>query len=124
MHKLEEYIALSRGDFGAQMTELLFEIPGFPRLHTNILSSTMKLTCNVVNLPEDKVSAHSLRYGGASMMAAAGFPDYVIAYYGGWAPGSKAMQRYIHPSDDIIKTVSRHMAKTTNICRQHNDQSL
>ena len=110
VRRLEEYIARSRDIFGAQQSDLLFDIPTFPTLTTTMLASTMKLTCNVVNLPEDKVSAHSLRYGGASMMAAAGFPDYVIAYYGGWAPGSKAMQRYIHPSDDIIQTVSQHMA--------------
>jgi len=71
-----------------------------------MLASTMKLTCNVVNLPEDKVSAHSLRFRWASMMAAAGFSDYVIAYYGRWAPGSNAIQRYIlhirrHHSDSI-----------------------
>ena len=74
----------------------------------------MKLTCNVVHLPDEKVSAHSLRYGGASMMAAAGFPDYIIAYYGGWASGSTAMRRYIHPSDDIITTVSQHMASVSS----------
>ena len=110
VRKLEEYIAQSRDNFGAQQSDLLFDVPTLPKLTTTTLATTMKLTCNVVNLPEDKVSAHSLRYGGASMMAAAGFPDYVIAYYGGWAPGSKAMQRYIHPSDDIIQTVSQHMA--------------
>ena len=114
VRKLETYIRLSRDQFQAQHDDLLFTVPTLPPLTSDIITQTMKLVCNVVGLPERKVSAHSLRYGGASMMAAAGFPDYVIAYYGGWAPGSTVMQRYIHPSDEMITTVSKHMATTSS----------
>ena len=51
----------------------------------------MRATCTLVRLPADKISAHSLRYGGSTTLAAAGYPEYIIAFYGGWAEGSKAM---------------------------------
>jgi len=60
---------------------------------------------------QGKVASHSLRYGGATMMAAAGFPDYLIAHYGGWDPKSKVMRRYIHPTKESAGAVSAHMAK-------------
>ena len=53
---------------------------------------------------------HSLRYGGATTLAAAGYPEYIIAFYSGWAEGSKAMKRYICPSNVISRTVSHQMA--------------
>ena len=67
--------------------------------------------CHLLGLPCDKVSAHSLRYGGATTLAAAGFPEYIIAFYGGWSQGSSAMRRYIKPSNDIVKKVSSHMTR-------------
>ena len=47
-------------------------------------------------------------------MAAAGFHDYVIAYYGGWTPDSKAMRRYIRPTNEMVQAVSKHMASATH----------
>ena len=32
-----------------------------------------------------------MSYGGATTLAAAGYPEYIIALYGSWAEGSKAM---------------------------------
>ena len=54
-------------------------------------------------------TTHSLRYGGATMMAAAGFPQYLIAHYGGWRADSEALRRYIVPSDESIARVSKYM---------------
>ena len=43
------------------------------------------------------------------MLAARGFPEYIIAMYGGWAEGSLSMRRYTRPSHRVISEVSRHM---------------
>ncbi len=72
----------------------------------------MRATCKAVGLPDDKVSAHSLRYGGATTLAAAGLPEYIIAFYGGWEPNSSAMRRYVKPSNEVSKQVSLHMSRS------------
>ena len=48
----------------------------------------------ILGWKSDKVSPHSLRYGGATMLAAAGLPQYGIEYFGGWAAGSKSLKVY------------------------------
>ncbi len=45
------------------------------------------------------------------MLAAAGFPQYVIEMYGGWAKDSKSLRKYIKLSPKLVKTVSAQMAK-------------
>jgi len=45
------------------------------------------------------------------MLAAAGFPEYVIANYGGWAEGSQSLvRRYTRPTTEMITKVSEHMS--------------
>ena len=51
---------------------------------------------------------------GVTTLAATGFPEYIIAFYGGWAPNSKSMKQYIQPTDDIIRIVSGHMSLSRN----------
>jgi len=111
VQRLEAYFVMSRDWFGAAPSSPLFDIPDFPTLSTDVLTRTMRETCTLLGLPSDNVSAHSLRYGGATTLAAAGFPEYVIAFYGGWAPDSKAMRTYIKPSNEIVKRVSTHMTR-------------
>jgi hypothetical protein len=57
-----------------------------------------------------KISAHSLRYGGATMLAAAGIPQYVIAYFGGWKADSKSLQIYMHLGAEAVAQASSVMA--------------
>ena len=108
--RMLQYIIMSRDVFGARDGDPLFHVPGLPRYTTESLTAFMRATCHLIGLPASKVSAHSLRYGGATTMAAAGFHDYVIAYYGGWAQGSSSMRKYVKPSNAMVETVSRHMA--------------
>ena len=110
VQRMEAYYTLARDFFGSTESSLLFDIPSFPTLTTACITTVMRSTCRLVGLPEDKVSAHSLRYGGATTLAAAGFPEYIIAFYGGWAANSSAMRRYIKPSADVIRRVSLHMS--------------
>lgn len=108
--RMLQYIIMSRDLFGATEHDPLFYVPGLPRYTTESLAAFMRATCHLVGLPASRVSAHSLRYGGATTMAAAGFHDYVIAYYGGWAPDSRCMRKYIKPSNNMVQNVSQHMA--------------
>ena len=116
---MEAYILLSRDLFGAQAAHILFDIPTLSSLSSEIVTALMRRTCELLGLPCDKISAHSLRYGGATTLAAAGFPEYVIAFYGGWAQGSRAMRTYIKPTDDIVKRVSQHMSQTQSALTVH-----
>ena len=94
---------------GAKPSDSLFSVPGLPVLTSNVLSRVMKETVTAMGLPAAKVSTHSLRYGGATMLAAGGYPEYIIAMYGGWAPGSTSLRRYTRPSLSVVGDVSRHM---------------
>jgi len=111
VQRMEAFYVLARDHFGSLDTSLLFDVPSLRPLTTECITTVMRSTCRIVGLPEDKVSAHSLRYGGATTLAAAGFPEYIIAFYGGWAPDSAAMQRYIKPSADVVRQVSLHMSR-------------
>ena len=110
VQRLEAYLAKSRVQHGSLEHDRLFDIPGRAQLTSQRLALVMKDTCRLLGLPPALISAHSLRYGGATMLASAGFPEYIIAFYGGWAPGSRAMRRYIQISPTSISMVSHHMA--------------
>ena len=113
VRRLEEYIRVSRDYFHAVPDSLLFSVPGLPSdLSSAVLTMVMKDTTTALGLPANQVSAHSLRYGGATALSQAGFPEYIIAFYGGWVNGSLAMRRYIGHSAETRRVVSEHMAKT------------
>ena len=111
VQRMEAYYLIARDHFGSLDSSLLFDIPGLHTLTTTCITTVMRATCRILGLPEDKVSAHSLRYGGATTLAAAGFPEYIIAFYGGWAHNSTAMRRYIKPSADVVRRVSLQMSR-------------
>ena len=113
VHRLGEYIRVSRDYFHATADSVLFSVPGLPTdLSSAVLTEVMRGTTAALGLPERLVSAHSLRYGGATALSQAGFPEYIIAFYGGWVAGSTAMRRYIVQSAQTRRVVSDHMAKT------------
>ena len=113
VRRLEEYFRVSRDYFKATSDSMLFTVPGLPTdLTSAVLTEVMRDTTNALGLPAESISAHSLRYGGATALSQAGFPEYIIAFYGGWAPGSVAMRRYIVQSASARQMVSTHMAQT------------
>jgi hypothetical protein len=113
VHRLEEYIRISRDYFHAVVDSLLFSVPGLPSdLSSVVLTAVMRETTTKLGLPANLISAHSLRYGGATALSQAGFPEYIIAFYGGWVNGSVAMRRYIGQTAETRRAVSTHMAKT------------
>ena len=56
------------------------------------------------------INTHSFRIGGASAAASAGVPDSVIQILGRWS--SDAYKRYLHLSNDTVKSLSRQLSHT------------
>jgi hypothetical protein len=107
---LEEWISLTRDKYKLGEEEELFHLPGRSRMTGQVLGEVMKLTAVSLGLDSSRVSAHSLRYGGATMLAA-GLPQYVLAYYGGWSETSSSLRLYSGPGTDTIDQVSAHMSR-------------
>ena len=112
---LEKWIALTRDVFGATEDMPLYDVPGFKSVNLDELHEVMEATVQDLGVEGygAKATSHSLRYGGATMMADAGFPQYLIAHYGGWTEDSKSLKRYAKPSEGSISLVSEYMAKAT-----------
>ena len=109
---VERWIAITRDLYGAREDSELYDVPGFERVSVSTLHEIMQNTTIQAagGVKVDRLSTtHSLRYGGATMMASAGFPQYLIAHYGGWAENSSALKKYIRPSDASIARVSEYM---------------
>ena len=109
---LESYIHITRDSYQCTAMDELYYLPRHGSLKVEVLHAVMQMTaqaCGIGNLGK-KMTSHSLRYGGATMLAAAGLPQYIIAIYGGWSPESKALRRYTKPSEDMVERVSEHMA--------------
>jgi len=92
--ELEERIILTRDELQATESDFLFRVKNSNLITSDHVSYIMKKTVEFCNLDSSKVSAHSLRYGGATMLAAAGLPQYIIAYFGGWTEDSESLKFY------------------------------
>jgi integrase len=91
---------------------------GQSMVNSDIVTSIMKWGTRRLGLNDSKVSAHSLRYGGATMLAAAGLPHYLIAWYGGWTEDSSTMRMYATLGNEAISLVSSTMCRQgeTDLC--------
>jgi hypothetical protein len=50
------------------------------------------------------------------MTTAAGFPQYIIAHYGGWTEKSKSsLQRYTNVTSEMSAIVSKHMTGMADV---------
>lgn len=110
---LENWIAMTRDVYKCNESHGIYEVPGHGTLSIDTLHDVMQKTVLSKGYPVDakRTTTHSLRYGGATMMAAAGFPQYIIAMYGGWTNESKALRLYTRLPEDILNQVSAHMAR-------------
>ena len=112
---LEDWIMDTRDNYGATELSGLYDVPGFEPLTAKELHKMMQWTIDDLGIPGPrKATTHSLRYGGATMMAAAGFPQYIICMYGGWSSKSRVLNTYICSSEETIELVSSHMVKMIN----------
>jgi len=108
---LEDWIVHTRDRHGATEMDELYNFAALPIFLPDNLHAAMAITIVDLKLAPGSIKAtsHSLRYGGATMMAAAGFPQYLIAHYGGWTEGSRSLAIYTKPSEDMRQRVSSHM---------------
>jgi hypothetical protein len=95
---------------GATASGFVFERDGVPIINDVAISGAMKLITRAVGLGNNLTSTHSLRYGGATLLAAAGIPAYAITYFGGWAEDSKMIRKYIQLGGQMTDNVSRVMS--------------
>ena len=107
VHDLEEWIIATRLELHATDEDYLFMVKGRALISAEQVSIVMKRTVEFCGFSSAKISAHSLRYGGATMLAAAGLPQYVIAYFGGWCEDSKSLQVYTQ----LNVSSNRHVSK-------------
>jgi hypothetical protein len=97
--------------WGADPTTYVFEWRGEALITDVSIASTMKAIVSSRGLDNRLISAHSLRYGGATMLAAAGVPSYIITYFGGWSEGSEMIRRYAQVGGEAIDNVSAIMSR-------------
>jgi hypothetical protein len=111
---LEAWFQKTRDIYGAPPYLELYQVPGFSTLKLDILHQLMHATVlsKGVHPSMIKATSHSLRYGGATMMAAAGHPQYLIAMYGGWTENSKSLRIYVKPSMAMVQLVSKRMVES------------
>jgi hypothetical protein len=107
---LEDWISDTRDNFNTKEHEAVYAIRGYSTFTVNTLHTVMQYTLDDLKILGLHATSHSLRYGGATMLAAAGFPHYVIAMYGGWCEGSKVLRLYTKASKKLVALVSAHMA--------------
>jgi hypothetical protein len=98
---LRDHLNFDNNDF------LFSKNDGEPIITDSQVAKAMKDTVTYLGWKDDKVSAHSLRYGGATMLAAAGLPQYIIEYFGGWAQDSQALSKlYAKLGSEAVGRVS------------------
>jgi hypothetical protein len=59
----------------------------------------------------ERYSSHSLRIGGATVLAAANFPDYVIQNMGRWK--SLAFLHYLHWATSMMRSAMKVLVDTS-----------
>lgn len=123
---MEKWFRYTYDHFQAQENEPVMRCRNLPTLSGSDLARYMKSTCAQIGLSESNVSPHSLRHGGATMLASKGFPRYLIERMGGWKPGSTALDRYVHVhlTDNTRVEISRAMSRGSSSDGQSMDEIL
>jgi hypothetical protein len=93
-----------------QQDHYVFEVNNVSLFTCTQLLALIKEAASAYGIPHTAITLHCLRYGGASMLATAGFPQYIIELCGGWAPGSQALRTYIQLGQETMSDVSKAMA--------------
>jgi hypothetical protein len=130
---LESWMILTRDELQAGESDYLFKVQEKSLITSDHVTVIMKRTAEFCKLESHKISAHSLRYGGATMLAAAGLPQYIIAYFGGWTEDSESLKFYTQlnvSSNTIVSDIfangnsrSLQEARIHNASRLHQKQN-
>ena len=94
--------------FHPQESHAIFCLPsrtGLVPITASWYNFRLKVLAAKVGLDSSRVSAHSLRHGGASFMSTLGCDIADIRARGSWA--SSAIFRYLHHSDDTLRVKDR-----------------
>ena len=109
--EMESFIASTRDLWGVKEEDGVFVWPDGSDVTADEVAGEMKAVAETLGCDPKKVSAHSLRYGGASLLASFGLPQYLIEYFGGWKKGSKTMPLYARPDSKSLGLVSACFGK-------------
>lgn len=90
--------------------QYVFELNRTPLFTCAHLVAMLRSAAVAYGISPERISLHCLRYGGATMLATAGFPQYIIELCGGWTAGSQALRTYIQLGADTMSNVSKAMA--------------
>ena len=103
--KVSKWAIRCRDSLGMSVDDFLFKKNGQAALiNGSAVSMAMKFIVQSLGWNPKKISPHSLRYGGATMLAAAGLPQYVVEYFDGWAQGSKSLRVYAQQLGSVAVT--------------------
>ena len=83
------------------------------RLSYHVFTNNIKKTAGLMGFNRDFFSTHSLRIGGASALAAAGVPDYIIQTMGRWK--SLAFLMYIRLASSAYNAALAKMCNTETL---------
>ena len=116
VHRLEQWATICKDKCDATENDYIFSINGkaLPIVSDKEVASAMKMIVVHLGWNPQKICVHSLRYGGATMLAAAGLPQYVIAYFGGWTADSTSLKLYTQMGGDSVAKVSGIMSRGFN----------
>ena len=110
---LYEYVIAVRPVRG----EPLFHVPSLSwSLSPTYYNSRLRVVATKHGLDPDRVHSHSVRIGGATVLAAAQVPDYVIMAMGGWA--SAVYLQYVRPSLQLYAAAQSALANAGYITAQ------
>ena len=84
---------------------------GSPIITDISIAETTEAIVSSVGLDHHKISTRSLRYEGATLLAAAGVPAYAITYFGGWPENSPMIRTYAQLGGQMTNEVSRVMSE-------------
>ena len=109
MHLRDEYNA---GDDNAEFDDHLFSTQGYDWITAADVNTIIKDIVVGNGMNPARYTPHSLRHGGATILAMAGMERYIIEHHGGWAPGSKSLAIYLDSfiATDQLATVGNIMS--------------
>ena len=112
---LENYVLLTRDFYNAYNEKYVFEVNGIRCTDSRILTSILKCAARFIGISDKSISLHSLRYGGATLLASAGLPQYIIEHCGGWARDSGSLKIYVQLEKESAQAVSKAMSIASHL---------
>jgi len=111
---LEWWAIFSRDVLHQYSDSYIFFVDGRSIIKSKELVSILRKIAAHLDIKSHAITLHSLRYGGATLLAMAGLPQYLIEHYGGWAPDSGSLRVYVQMGGASVQTVSRAMSVASN----------